>query len=174
MNKCCFLCQGWSCCSHGGSKAEFLCISVTSAAAAARTAQAVSVWDGSQSCCEADSELLGPALHQQGSHVSWTCQHLLCPCQVCPTVEISSVRRQPEAQTAAAGEEWHEQTKSELSVSILFVALSVLWCCLFWWQNTPWSHCTPVVFGEWCPPYLFESRWDVQTFPCLNLKLFLQ
>lgn len=43
------------------------------------------LWDGSQCCSEADSELLGPALHHQGSHVSWTCQHLLCPCQVCPT-----------------------------------------------------------------------------------------
>lgn len=40
---------------------------------------------GSQWCCEADSELLGPVLHHQGSHVSWTWQHLLCPCQVCLT-----------------------------------------------------------------------------------------
>lgn len=50
-----------------------------------RSKDSTDCFSGSQWCSEADSELLGPALHHQGSHVSWTCQHLLCPCQVCLT-----------------------------------------------------------------------------------------
>lgn len=136
--------------------------------------QGFRLWDGSQWCCEADSELLGPVLHHQGSHVSWN-----LPASALPLPGLSHPWRFHPGRSSLKHKQLLLRENGISRPNLNYLCLFSLWNYLFSVVRT----CS----GGTISPKLFlmggthlislESKWDVQIFfllPCLNPKLFLQ